>query len=140
LLSVCAERARKKDSAHNRLLLAKAYERLKQWDNAEEQVLAALNLDANDFTANLAMGVFLIKRSQNASVLADADGWLVRAEQFYGKLPDKSRQQSVDLTLTRSIYLALTDNVETARTWVKHIIESDKNNEFAREVLAAMAF
>lgn len=140
LLSVCEERARKKDSAHARLLLAKAYEKLKQWDNAEEQVLGALNLDPNDFTANLAMGVLLIKRSQNASVLADADGWLVRAEQFYGKLPDKSRQQSVDLTLTRSIYLALTDNVETARTWVKHIIESDKNNEFAREVLAAMAF
>lgn len=140
LLSVCEERARKKDSAHNHLMLAKAYEKLNQWDNAEEQVLTALNLDANDFTANLAMAVLLIKRSQNASVLADADGWLVRAEQFYGKLPDKGRQQSIDLTLDRSIYLALTDNVETARTWVKHILETDQNNDFAREVLAAMAF
>ncbi|HEX4645950.1 MAG TPA: tetratricopeptide repeat protein, partial [Verrucomicrobiae bacterium] len=133
LLSVCEERARKKDSAHNRLMLAKAYEKLNQWDSAEEQVLTALNLDANDFTASLAMAVLLIKRSQNASVLADADGWLVRAEQLYGKLPDKGRQQSVDLTLARSIYLALTDNVETARTWVKHILETDQNNEFARE-------
>jgi tetratricopeptide (TPR) repeat protein len=142
LLSVCEAHLKQKDSARSHLLLAKAYERLQQWDNAEEQVGEAIKLAPNDLTANLALGALLLKRSQDPDVLSDANGWLARAEQILAGLPpqQKSRQLVIDFTLTRSIYLALADDVESARRWAQTVIDSDKENEVAKEILAAMEY
>ncbi len=142
LLAGCQERIRIKDSARARLFSAKAFERLKQWDNAEEQVLAAVKLAPDDFTATLSLAALALKRSRDGSFLPEANNWLARAQELLNKLPasQKTRQQFVDLALTRGIYFALNDEIEIARRWVKAVIEQDKDNKFAGEILAAMDF
>lgn len=142
LLSTCEDRVKQKDSARNRILLAKAYEKLKQWDNCEQQIRLALKLDPDDFTANLALADLLLKHSDDASALSDANGWLARAEYLLNKMTVRQRTQlhMVDLTLARGIYFALTDEVETARRWVKAVIDQDKENKFAQDILDAMEY
>ena len=133
---------RERDSARSRVLLAKAYEKLGDWSECEQQVRLALKLDADDFTANLGLADLLLKHSQDESSLSDANGWLARAEYLLNKMSARQRTQlhMVDLTLARGIYYALTDEVETARRWVRAVIEQDKDNKFAQEILDAMGY
>ncbi len=142
LLATCEERVKQTDSARSRILLAKAYEKLKLWDECEQQIRLALKLDPDDFTANLALADLLLKRGQDSTALSDANGWLVRAEYLLNKMTPRQRTQlhMVDLTLARGIYFALTDEVETARRWVKAVIDQDKDNKFAQEILDAMDY
>lgn len=142
LLTACQARVKQRDSARNRVLLAKAYEKLKQWDNCEAEIREALKLDGDDFTANLALADLLLKHGQDESTLSDANGWIARAEYILNKMSAQQRTQlhMVDLTLTRGIYFALTDEVETARRWVKAVIDQDKDNKFAQEILDAIGY
>ncbi len=142
LLAVCEDRVRLRNSMRGHLLLAKAFERLGQWDDCEEHVLAALGDAPNDFALNLSYAALLLRRGQDASVLSDANDWLTRAELLATKTPNdqRSRQQIIDLTLTRSIYFALTDEVDAARQWANAVISQDKENKTAREILSAMDY
>ncbi len=142
LLSACEERVKQKDSARNHLLLAKAYEKLKQWEDSEVEVLEALRQAPNDLTANLAYSALLLRRSQDAAALSEANNWLGRTEGLLNQLPPAQRDQRlvIDFTLTRSIYFALTDEVEAARQWAQAVIKTDGNNKLAREILSAMDY
>ena len=143
LLSLAEDRVRDNDTTRNRIILAKAYEKLKRWDDAEEEIQVALKDSPEDFTLNLGYGALLLKRSQDdPSLLSDADGWLAHAQEILKKMPttDRSRQQIIELTLTRSIYFALADEVDTARVWVKSVLEQDKDNKMALEILSAMDY
>jgi Tfp pilus assembly protein PilF len=143
LLALAEDHVRQNDNTRNRIVLAKAYEKLKRWDEAEEEIEIALKDSPEDFTLNLGFGALLLKRSQDdPSVLSDADGWLAHAQELLKKIPpgERTRQQIVELTLTRSIYFALTDEVETARLWVRSVLDQDKDNPMALEILSAMDY
>jgi tetratricopeptide (TPR) repeat protein len=143
LLSLAENRVQQNDTTRNRVILAKAYEKLKRWDDAEGEIQLAIKDSPDDFSLNLGLGALLLKRSQDdESVLSDADGWLSHAQEILKKMPanERTHQQIVELTLTRSIYFALTDEVETARLWVKSVLDQDKNNKMAREILSAMDY
>jgi tetratricopeptide (TPR) repeat protein len=143
LLSLSEDRLRQTESIRNHILLAKAYEKLKRWEESEEEIQVALKDSPDDFTLNLALGALLLKRSQDdPEVLSEADGWLSRSQEILKKLPfaQRTRQQVFDLTLTRSIYFALADEVETARLWIKSVLEQDKENKLALEILSAMDY
>ncbi|MDB6125938.1 MAG: Tetratricopeptide 2 repeat protein [Pedosphaera sp.] len=142
LFSVCEERLKQKDAPHNRVLFAKACEKMKLWDTAEEQILAALKQAPLDFSANLSLAALLLRRSQDSSLMLEANGWLGRSESLLSSLSDqyKTKEQVIDLALTRSIYFALNDDVDSARQWVKVAMEKDKDNDLAREILSAMTF
>jgi tetratricopeptide (TPR) repeat protein len=142
LLSLCEDHLKQRDTARSRILLAKAYEKMKQWDDAEEQIVEALNQSPNDPTASLALAALLLRRSDDPDVLDEANGWLSRCDQVLAGQPSqqRNRQFVIDLTLTRSIYLALTDDVDSARQWVQTVIDTDHENELAREILAAMTY
>ena len=143
LLDACEDHVKQKDTARTRVLLAKAYERLKLWDSSEEEVRTAVVQDPADFNAGLSMAALLLKRSRgDADVLAEANDWLTRAENDISRTSQtrRNRQQVIDLTLTRGIYFALADDVESARTWVKAVLALDKDNKFAQDILAAMDF
>ncbi len=113
LLDFCEDRVKQKDTARNHLLLAKAYEKLKQWDDAEAEALEALRQSPTNLTASLDLAALLLRRSQDSDVLVDANDWLTRAEGLLGQATaaERSQQLVIDLTLLRSIYFALTDNV-----------------------------
>jgi tetratricopeptide (TPR) repeat protein len=143
LLTVCEEQVRLTNSARTHLLLAKAHEKLKQWDDAEREARTAAMQDPGDFAADLSLAALLLKHSgDDENALADADDWLRRAEIALGNTPPllRRRDQVIELTLTRGIYFALTDEMDTARKFVKTVIERDKDNHFAREILSAMDY
>jgi tetratricopeptide (TPR) repeat protein len=143
LLAVCEEQVKQTNSARTHLLLAKAYEKLKQWDDSEVAARMAASEDGDDFSADLSLAALLLKRSgSDDSALPEADEWLKRSEAALNKTPPllRSREQVIDLTLTRGIYYALTGEMDTARKFVQTVIERDKDNKFAREILSAMDF
>jgi tetratricopeptide (TPR) repeat protein len=143
LLAVCEDHVKQTNSARTHLLLAKAHEKLQQWDDSEDEARIAAGEDPGDFSADLALAALLLKRSGNDdSALSEADEWLKRSEAALNKTPPplRNREQVIDLTLTRGIYFALTDEMDTARQFVKTVIERDKDNKFAREILSAMDF
>ena len=136
----CEQRVRQKETARNRILLAKAYERLNQLDRAEQNVLLALKLDGNDFTANLSEAALLIKRRLDSSSLNSAYRFLARSEQVLKKESKDSEMRFVQLSLTSSIYYALRGEVDRARQLLRGVLESDKNNEEAREILNTLSW
>lgn len=143
LLETCEDQLKYNETARTHLMLAKARERLRQWDACEDEVRLALGDDPADASANLAMGALLLKRSHDdPDALSQADDWLLRSEAALREIPpaQRDRQQVIDLTLTRGIYFALTDEVDTARKWVQTVIDRDKDNALAREILAAMNY
>ena len=143
LLAVCEQQVRMKNSARTHLLLAKAHEKLKHWNEAETEARTAAMDNPGDFTADLSLAAVLLKHSgDNANALADADDWLRRAEIALGNTPPlmRSREQVIELTLTRGIYFALTGEMDTARKFVKTVIERDKGNKFAQEIWSAMDY
>ncbi len=143
LLTACEEQVKQTNSARSFLLLAKAYEKLKQWDDSEVAARLAASEDTEDFSADLSLAALLLKRSAyDDSALPEADGWLKRSEAVLNKTPPamRNREQVIDLTLTRGIYYALTGEMDTARQFVKTVIERDKDNKFARDILSAMNF
>jgi tetratricopeptide (TPR) repeat protein len=143
LLAVCEEQVKQTNSARTHLLLAKAYEKLKQWDDSEVAARMAASEDGDEFSADLSLAALLLKRSgTDDTALPEADEWLKRSETALNKTPPllRNREQVIDLTLTRGIYYALTGEMDTARKFVQTVIERDKNNKLARDILSAMDF
>jgi tetratricopeptide (TPR) repeat protein len=139
LRNICEERVRQKESARNRILLAKAYERLNQLTRAEQNVQLALKLDGNDFTANLCQAALVMKRNSDSS-LGAAYRYLSKAEQVLKKENRDMEQRYLQLALISSIYYALGGETEKARQLLRGVLESDKNNQDAREIMSALAF
>ncbi len=139
LRNVCEERVHQKESARNRVLLAKAYERLNQLTRAEQNVQLALKLDANDFTANLCQAALVLKRNSDSS-LGSAYRYLAKAEQVLKKENRDIEQRYLQLALISSIYYGLGGETEKARQLLRGVLESDKNNQDAREIMSALAF
>ncbi|MDB6023368.1 MAG: Tetratricopeptide 2 repeat protein [Pedosphaera sp.] len=142
LLTACEDRVKQKESARSHLMLAKAFEKSKLWDESESEILEALRMAPNNFTATLSEAALVLRRSQDDGQLPEANSWLARSERLLSETPavQRNTQLIVDLTLTRSIYFALNDEVESARQWAKAVLNQDKNNKRAHEILAAMDY
>lgn len=139
---VCEQNIAQKDSTLNRILYAKVLFKLNRFSQAEEQLRAALKLDPNDFTANVATAAIAVKRGTSLSELIQAEQPLARAEQVVqGRLDvdrDGARQAMIDFCLTKAIYCGLTDRTDMARAYAKHVLTLDSENHDAKEVLAAL--
>jgi tetratricopeptide (TPR) repeat protein len=142
LLASCRDRVHEKESARGHLLLAKALEKMHALDDSESEIMESLRLAPNNFTANLAEAALVLRRSDDADSLLDANSWLGRCERLLGDMPPQLRSQQliIELTLTRSIYFALTDQLDEARQWANAVISLDKNNPVAKDILTAMDY
>jgi tetratricopeptide (TPR) repeat protein len=139
---VCEQNIAQKDSTLNRLLYAKVLFKLNRLSQADEQLHAALRLDPNDFSANVATAAIAVKRGTSLSELVQAEQPLSRAEQVVqGRLDvdrDGARQAMVDFCLTKAIYCGLTDRTDMARAYANHVLTLDSQNQDAKQVLAAL--
>jgi tetratricopeptide (TPR) repeat protein len=139
---VCEENIAHKDCALNRVMYAKVLFKLNKLMQAEEQVRAALRLDPNDFTANVAVAALAVKRGTNLTDLIQAEQPLGRAEQAVQiKLEadrEAARQAMIDFCLTKAIYCGLTERTDMARAYAKHVLTLESDNQDAKEVLAAL--
>ncbi|MGZ4964585.1 MAG: tetratricopeptide repeat protein [Limisphaerales bacterium] len=139
---VCEQNIAQKDSPINRMMYAKVLFKLNRLAQAYEQLRAALRLDPADFNANVAVAAIAVKRGTNLSELVQAEQPLSRAEQaVQGKLDvdrDGARQAMIDFCLTKAIYCGLTERMDMARAYAKHVLTLDSENQEAKEVLAAL--
>jgi tetratricopeptide (TPR) repeat protein len=139
---VCEQNIAQKDSALNRIMYAKVLFKLNRLPQADDQLKAALRLDPNDFAANVAVAAIAVKRGTSLSELIQAEQPLARAEQaVQSKLDvdrDGARQAMIDFCLTKAIYCGLTDRIDMARAYAKHVLTLESDNQDAKDVLAAL--
>lgn len=139
---VCEENIAQKDTPLNRVMYAKILFKLNRLAQSDEQLQAALRLDPNDFAANLAVAGIAVKRGTNLDELIQAEQPLSRAEvAVQNRLEvdrDGARQAMIDFCLTKAIYCGLTERVEMAREYAKHVLTLDSENQEAKDVLAAL--
>jgi tetratricopeptide (TPR) repeat protein len=72
LLPLCEERVKRKDTSHNRGVLAKVYDKLNQTEKAEAQLRSILTKEPDNIWANLALASLLLKRDTEESTFREA--------------------------------------------------------------------
>lgn len=109
----CAERVEHSPSARNAVLLAKAYAKTGDYTKAEWITLSALASHPNDFLANLSLASLIFRRPDHHLFLGRAAECIKKAERYIG--PEPTRQNRLDLALTKAIHFALSGRSEQAR-------------------------
>jgi tetratricopeptide (TPR) repeat protein len=133
-LAAALERLRHKDNAHNRFLAAKAYEDLKDYGKAEEQVRLGLAQEPDDLHCGLALAALLL-RHEDAS-LAQAGKELDRCEKLLR--PSSPAAARDDYLVLRGVFLALSGETRKARELLAGLLQRDKDNKKASEAQAAL--
>lgn len=136
LTSLLETRVKSLDTASSHLLLAKAYDQTNQPEKAVAQAQAALKINPEDFTANIALAALLLRRSDTPALLTEAGTQLVKVGDLYPKVPTPNNWTSYTLLL--SIYNALTGDELAARQHLNELLQGNKDNEMAKQVLAAL--
>lgn len=124
------------EDANARLALAKTYEKLNQPAQVTAQVQAALQDAPDDVTISLAEAALLLRRSDDPSVMTKAKEWLDRAGTLYQR--NKRMDDWKNYAVLFGAYLALTGNEAEARKQLAQVLNVDKDNNEAKQVLAAM--
>ncbi len=140
MLPPCEDRVKKKDASYRRFVLAKVYDRLPLPDQAEEQIRAVLKKEPENVWGNLALASLLLKCGSNEAALREAGELLSKSYRVLEKEPDTSRNyfSKIHCFLNTAIYYGLSGNVEPARQAVRKILDSDKDNDYAKEILSAL--
>lgn len=136
LADVCRERLAYKDSARNRLKLAKAYDYLKQFDKAEEVVRVGLQREPNDFMLRLALADLLLIRGDPDS-LRKAGELLVKLGE--GKLSDDGIEHHwTNYAYASGICCGLFDQREKALEWLKAVQKRQPKYSRLEDALKAL--
>lgn len=138
LVAVCEARVLVRSTPRNRLLLAKAHEKLGNFDRAESEITIALAANGNDFNSNLAMANILLRESTNDFVSPRVRQSLVAAERAIRG--NATGQQLVDLALAQSIYHGLTDDLDRAREILKAALAYAKDHPEVTAALNAIGY
>jgi tetratricopeptide (TPR) repeat protein len=139
MLPLCEERVKGKDTIHNRILLAKVYDKLHKAQKTEDQLRSILKNEPDNVCANVAMASLLLKRGQDESVLREAKGLLERTKPLLEKTDTSdSRDLQVHYVLTVAVFYGLAGDNEAARAEVKKVLDQDPVNDYAKAVLAAL--
>jgi len=138
LAAVCEARAMARPTARNKILLAKAHEKLGNQVRALEEAVNAIALNANDFAANLALANLLMR-------LADDDDFSPRIRQSLVAAERAIRNggvgsQFVDLALAQSIYHTLAGEEDRARAILKAALAYAKDNPEINAALNAIGY
>lgn len=136
LAAVAEARGIDRPTVRNRVLIAKAYEKLGNFDRAEEEVRLALAINAGDFSANIALANLLMRNAENEALLPRVRQSISTAERA---LTINARSsQWVDLALTQSIYHGLSDNPDAARQILNAALVVNKDDAEVNAALDAI--
>ncbi len=136
LQTLAETRLKAVDTPRNRLILAKALDRLDQTDRCLAEAEAARRRFPNDFGCTLAVAAALLKSEVGKVLLNPIDALITRAEQLLGLAP--TREALSDLLLTRGLFYGLSDQPDLARASLNKLLELDRDNADARDALAAL--
>ena len=121
------------DTAYNRVILAKIYDKLNRPVLVEAQIQAALKVEPDNGIANIAELVLLLRRSDVPGVLPLAQRQLEHVNALYYHSPELNAL--IDTAVAGSVYFALSGNEASARADLSEVLAVDKTNETALKVL-----
>lgn len=133
LAALCEEQLKKRDSVPTRLLFAKGLEKLGKLGAMAGVVLETHRRYPEDFNANVALALTLIRVSGEPVLLSQAVSLILRAEKAAGKTP--TRYQVRELLFARGLVFALEGQVDQARSCFEKLIELDPGNREAIQAL-----
>jgi tetratricopeptide (TPR) repeat protein len=136
LLAVAIDRVKRKDCAHNRFLLAKAYERHKELPKAEDQLRLAIVQDPKDVLVTLGLAALTLKHAKDPKAIAEAGKLLDQSERLLGV--GGSATERLDLQATRGVWLALNGRIEEARGVLRDVLALNRDHETAKPALKAL--
>jgi tetratricopeptide (TPR) repeat protein len=144
LVAVCELRLKEKDSARNRLLLARAFQQYeKKWDKSAEQAQAAIKLEPDNLVAHLELMALALKQSADTNFMSKASEQFYRLDEIWKKIPDNKKNWARwrEWTLNLSIYDGLVNTPEynqAAKTCIENVLKSFPNDKQAREIAIAL--
>ena len=119
--------------------MAKVYEKLSRPTQAEEQMRIALKMEPNNAWANLAVACLLLKSDKREPALGEAEGLLQKAKSLLEKADTPAnRSLRVHLMLSTAAFFGLSGHADDARNMVSEVLNHDKDNDYAKELLAAL--
>lgn len=125
------------DTALLHLLLARTLERQGNWTDAETQAQRALTMKPDSFTANIALAMLLLHRTDTSpDALAQAQVCLGKAQAALGTNPSRARASEFSIAL--SILTDLNGDPAGAKQTILSVLTEDRSNTQARDVLAAL--
>ncbi|MDH7503461.1 MAG: tetratricopeptide repeat protein, partial [Verrucomicrobiota bacterium] len=133
LVALCEEQLKRRDNVSGRLLFAKGLEKLGRLGAMAGVVLETHRRYPEDFNANVALALTLIRVSGEPVVLSQAVSLILRAEKAAGKTP--TRSQVAELLFARGLVFALEGQVDRARSCFEKVIELDPENREATQAL-----
>jgi tetratricopeptide (TPR) repeat protein len=145
--TVCESRLNYKNSARNRLLLAKIFQYGQKWSKAQEQCEMALQLEPDNFSwAIIARNELLaldLKQSNNPDFLSKAAGQIASTGPFLNKVSNPTEYWASwrILTLNQAIYNALThspDSRESAKACLELVLKYYPNDPQAKQISEAL--
>jgi tetratricopeptide (TPR) repeat protein len=126
-------RLRARPTARNYVIVAKAYDRLRQPDKVAEYARGAVKLDPEWFLTQAALAISLLKQSDTPEARKEADQHLERAFEL---IKQADGRQRLGFQFTVGAYLALAGDLESARKMFRQVLEADPDHEEARAALA----
>jgi tetratricopeptide (TPR) repeat protein len=126
-------RLQARPTARNYVIVAKAYDRLRQPDKVVEYARGAVKLDPDWFLTQAALGTALLQQSDRPAALKEADQHLGRAFELSKQADGRQR---LDFQFTVGAYLALAGDTESARKVFRQVLEANPDHEEARAALA----
>jgi tetratricopeptide (TPR) repeat protein len=133
LTAECESRLKRRESARDRLLLAKASAAAGDLTRALAVLEPARRRFPDDFNLNLAAAAALLHETTDDTTLAQAAQLISRAEKAAGNQP--TAEQRANLLFLRGMFLALVEQPELARAHLRRVLELDPDREEAREAL-----
>jgi tetratricopeptide (TPR) repeat protein len=142
---VLQDRLLRRDSGQDRLLLAWTQDRLGRGRDAEASAAQAVELMPDDGIANLTLAALLLRDNVGgaggdvAALLQRAGGCLDRAERALSTGRPTMTAEGIAYANTRAIYDGLTGDPGGAEKLALQVLESDRNDTQARDILGAVA-
>lgn len=143
LAAICQQRLKQKDSAQNRLILAKSYTRQSRWERAENEAQSALKLEPDNITAHLMLVALTTRQSTDDDSLKPALAHLAATLVLLPKAPnnDEKKQRLREWALNSVIVNSLLPNEENqkvAESTLKEFLAKNPNDEAARNIREAL--
>jgi hypothetical protein len=139
-IQVCEQRLKSRDSARNRLMLAKALAKAEQWDKAHAQARLAADLDPVEAIAPLLLVALEIRQSADQTSLRSTLSRLTRAQSLIERMPSgaEREQRLREFALNAAILAGLNGSIESARALVEKVLARNPDDEIAKEILACL--
>ena len=139
VLTLCEQNVKRKDTIHNRSVLAKVYDKLNKAEKAEAQIRSILKKEPDHIWSNVALASLLLKRGHDESVLREARGVLEKTKPLLEKTDASGiRDLQIHYVLTVAVFYGLAGGNEAARTELKEVLGRDPDNDYAKAILAAL--